>query len=108
MNSDEIATLCKQLSLDENVVPVARLDSELQGIGLRKMELSLVGRLFTNKLVNREAFRSIIPKIWRIKDEVDVEVIGSNTFSFNFPNSADRQRVLSAGGGARGVGSIEL
>ncbi|KAL5758173.1 hypothetical protein ACOSP7_020784 [Xanthoceras sorbifolium] len=48
-----------------------------------------------NKAVNREAFRAIIPRIWRIAQEV--EIIGSNTFVFTFSSPVDRRRVLGGG-----------
>ncbi|KAL5732522.1 hypothetical protein ACOSP7_031876 [Xanthoceras sorbifolium] len=50
-----------------------------------------------NKVVNWEAFRSIIPRISRLAQEVKVEVIGMNMFVFTFTSFADRRRVFGRG-----------
>ncbi|KAK3219568.1 hypothetical protein Dsin_013538 [Dipteronia sinensis] len=51
----------------------------------------------SNKLVNRNAFINMIPKIWRTKNSVEIEVIDENMFSFTFKNEQDRFNVLQGG-----------
>ncbi|KAL5835266.1 hypothetical protein ACOSQ4_014763 [Xanthoceras sorbifolium] len=48
-------------------------------------------------MVNWDAFRTIIPRIWRTTHAVEVEVIGTNIFVFTFNSSVDRSRVLAGG-----------
>ncbi|KAL5821568.1 hypothetical protein ACOSQ3_023450 [Xanthoceras sorbifolium] len=62
-----------------------------------KLELCLVGKLCMNRMVNREAFRMIIPRIWKLRQAVDIEVIGANIFMFSFACPMDRRRALAGG-----------
>ncbi|KAL5813595.1 hypothetical protein ACOSQ4_024236 [Xanthoceras sorbifolium] len=69
MESVDIANLCESLSLSDKDGPILKLDSDLQQLGTQKLFLCLVGKLITNKVINREAFRAILPKIWRTSHE---------------------------------------
>ncbi|KAL5835513.1 hypothetical protein ACOSQ3_015071 [Xanthoceras sorbifolium] len=60
------------MSLVEPERPVALMNAELQVLGQQKLALCLAGRLLATKKVNREAFRAIIPKIWRTIQEIGV------------------------------------
>ncbi|KAL5734837.1 hypothetical protein ACOSP7_032698 [Xanthoceras sorbifolium] len=97
MDAEEVATLCASLSLMEASTLATRIEGKLKEVGDRKLSLCLVGKIWTNKQVNREAFRATIPKIWRTKQEVQVEVLQENIFVFHFRTYEDRQRVLSGG-----------
>ncbi|KAL5759336.1 hypothetical protein ACOSQ2_018174 [Xanthoceras sorbifolium] len=61
------------MSLSEKDSPIAMLDSNLQHIRAHKLSLCLVGKVITNKVINREAFRSILPKIWKTAQDIDIE-----------------------------------
>ncbi|KAL5827716.1 hypothetical protein ACOSQ4_019513 [Xanthoceras sorbifolium] len=74
MASKDIADLCLSLSLEDKDKPVTKLHVRLQEVGSKKLASCLVGKLISNKLVHREAFCAIIPKIWRIRHGVEVEV----------------------------------
>ncbi|KAL5777297.1 hypothetical protein ACOSP7_010223 [Xanthoceras sorbifolium] len=97
MDAEEVARLCESLSLTEEAKKVTKIEGVLKEVGDRKLTLCLVGKIWTNKQVNREAFRATILKIWRTKQEVQVEVLQENIFVFHFRNYEDRQRVLSGG-----------
>ncbi|KAK2639395.1 hypothetical protein Ddye_027190 [Dipteronia dyeriana] len=98
MNADEVADLCEAISLKDqegNLVPLQ--------VGLRvdgEKRPRLVGKILSNKLVNREAFIGVIPKIWRTLEEFEIEAIEGNIFSFTFKNAEDRHHVL---GGVHGL-----
>ncbi|TXG67134.1 hypothetical protein EZV62_008409 [Acer yangbiense] len=49
----------------------------------------------SNKRINREAFRAVMPRIWQTN--MDIEVVRDNTFLFYFCNHGDRFRVLAGG-----------
>ncbi|KAL5777758.1 hypothetical protein ACOSP7_010684 [Xanthoceras sorbifolium] len=89
MDSEEIANLC------DVEAPVMRVEGKLKDVGNRKLGLCLVGKVITNKQVNREAFREIILKIWRTTHEIDIKVLKENTFIFQFRNQLDRKCVLA-------------
>ncbi|KAL5839588.1 hypothetical protein ACOSQ4_012196 [Xanthoceras sorbifolium] len=94
MNPAEMAELCQSLSLTD---VDELLSSNLKIIGERKLELCLVGKLCMNRMVSRDAFRMIIHRIWKLRQDVDVEVIGDNIFVFSFACSMDRRRALARG-----------
>ncbi|KAL5830511.1 hypothetical protein ACOSQ3_019979 [Xanthoceras sorbifolium] len=75
MSPKGIVELCESLILENSVEPVTQIDDRLKEAGARKLALCLAGKIISNKLVNRVAFRAIIPKIWGIKQDVDVEVV---------------------------------
>ncbi|KAL5783297.1 hypothetical protein ACOSP7_008326 [Xanthoceras sorbifolium] len=73
------------------------LKTPLREAGARKLALCLVGKILTTKLINREAFRAIIPKIWRTTQTFIMENVKENVFVFQFQNQADKRRVLTGG-----------
>ncbi|KAK3180241.1 hypothetical protein Dsin_000130 [Dipteronia sinensis] len=102
MKAGEIERLYGALSLKEKVcpVPVQVLDTGLKGLGEQRLALCLVGKVLSTTLINREAFMSLIARIWRVTEEVEIEIVSGNIFAFHFKNAEDRQSVLS---GSHGV-----
>ncbi|KAH7557342.1 hypothetical protein JRO89_XS11G0128800 [Xanthoceras sorbifolium] len=75
MDASEIAQLCDSLSLSEKDGPITNLDSNLRRMGPEKLALSLVGKVISNKAVNREDFRShwgLLRKVFENTDLLDV------------------------------------
>ncbi|KAL5772476.1 hypothetical protein ACOSQ2_012400 [Xanthoceras sorbifolium] len=97
MDAKEVARPCASLSLVEEENAATWLGDDLWNVVDKKLGLRLVGKVWTNKHVNREAFRATISKIWRTMQEVQVEVIQENIFVFHFKKRDDRQRVLTGG-----------
>ncbi|KAL5862997.1 hypothetical protein ACOSQ3_000511 [Xanthoceras sorbifolium] len=73
------------------------LETPLREAGERKLALCLVGKILTTKLINRDVFRAIIPKIWRTTQTFIIENVKENVFVFQFQNQADKRRVLMGG-----------
>ncbi|KAL5789589.1 hypothetical protein ACOSQ2_004477 [Xanthoceras sorbifolium] len=94
MELEEIARRCAKLSLSDDDGPIAKVDEGLKAEGIQRLSLSLVGKIISNREVNREAFRNTIASIWLTKSEVEVESIGVNLFVFRFGCSWDRKCVL--------------
>ncbi|TXG55262.1 hypothetical protein EZV62_020518 [Acer yangbiense] len=69
----------------------------LKDDGEKRLVLHLVGKILSNKLVNRDAFINLIPRIWHIKKEVEIEVVDGNTFSFTSKSADDWRTVLQGG-----------
>ncbi|KAK3212812.1 hypothetical protein Dsin_017518 [Dipteronia sinensis] len=97
MNSEEIAMLCANMSLTEKDGPVQRLHTDLRTVGIQRMALCLVGKVITNKMVNREAFLGLIGRIWQVEEGLEVEVVRHNIFTFHFHSIGDRRHVLEDG-----------
>ncbi|TXG66887.1 hypothetical protein EZV62_008162 [Acer yangbiense] len=95
MDQEEIARLCASLSLQNKDETLWSVRETLKDSAGRKLDLCLVGKVLTNKHVNREAFRTVMPKIWQTT--LDVEVVQDNTFLFYFRNQGDRFWILSGG-----------
>ncbi|TXG54013.1 hypothetical protein EZV62_019269 [Acer yangbiense] len=97
MESDDISRKCEKLSLDDDNGPIERIKGSLQERGEQSLSLSLIGKAITNKVINREAFKSTISTIWQTKNEVTMELMGINIFKFRFQNYWDRKRILEGG-----------
>ncbi|KAL5814352.1 hypothetical protein ACOSQ4_024993 [Xanthoceras sorbifolium] len=97
METEELSRICERLSLTEEDGPVKRVDLPLQERGLKSVAMCLFGKLIANREINREAFRSAIPRIWRTTEEFETEAIGSNSFVFRFSCAGDRKRILEGG-----------
>ncbi|TXG57565.1 hypothetical protein EZV62_015394 [Acer yangbiense] len=99
MGSQEIERLCASLSLKdkEKEGPVHTLHGGLKENGALKMALCLAGKFLSPDMVNREAFRSVILRIWKLMEGVEVEVVTSIVFAFHFQLDEDRRKVLAGG-----------
>ncbi|KAL5865350.1 hypothetical protein ACOSQ3_002864 [Xanthoceras sorbifolium] len=97
MDTDAFSKLCARMKLSEEEGKTVNIDGVVKEDGLRKISLCLVGKLVTSKLTNREAFRSLIAKIWRTTQAVEVENVKENVYAFHFQNMMDRRRVLLGG-----------
>ncbi|PON89502.1 hypothetical protein TorRG33x02_146460 [Trema orientale] len=98
MDPEEIVKLCEQLNLDDQDGLVMNMNSEVIQDRKEKMELCLVGRVFGNKIANRDGLGDLAEQIWRTSRKVKVESMGViNFFMFHFGCKYDRQRVLSGG-----------
>lgn len=63
---------------------------ELEQIG----ERCLVGRIITEKAINREAFRSLMTNLWRVKDGIQFKEIQDNLWVIEFAEMKDKKRIL--------------
>ncbi|TXG73186.1 hypothetical protein EZV62_001765 [Acer yangbiense] len=61
------------MTLKEIEGPVQSLKDELKDDGLRKLSLSLVGKVLANRLINREAFKRVLQKIWKVREGITIE-----------------------------------
>ncbi|TXG57107.1 hypothetical protein EZV62_018420 [Acer yangbiense] len=73
MDSEDISRLCASLSLIEREGPVRKLGGNLKQAALQRLSVSLVGKILTNKMVNREAFMRVISRLWHVYKGVDIE-----------------------------------
>ncbi|TXG53325.1 hypothetical protein EZV62_022494 [Acer yangbiense] len=75
MTPDDVAMLCASMTLKEIEGPVRSLRDELKDDGVRKLSLSLVGKVLVNRLINHEAFKRVLQKIWRVREGITIETI---------------------------------
>uniref|UniRef100_A0A803MIE9 CCHC-type domain-containing protein n=1 Tax=Chenopodium quinoa TaxID=63459 RepID=A0A803MIE9_CHEQI len=60
-----------------------------------RVELGLVGKLWTDCTINTNAFMSTIKNVWQPKHGLEISNIGKNTYVFQFHHWRDKQRVLN-------------
>ncbi|KAL5806106.1 hypothetical protein ACOSQ4_028839 [Xanthoceras sorbifolium] len=97
METDEKAKICAKLSLLDDDGPVVKVGASIQEKGKKMVSMSLVGKIFANRVINRDAFRAAIPRIWRTTRDFEIKSVGTNTFIFQFKCEGDRKRVLEGG-----------
>ncbi|TXG48431.1 hypothetical protein EZV62_027725 [Acer yangbiense] len=85
------------MSLTKREGPVRRLQGVLKEAGAKKLALCLAGKILSRESINREAFRSLIARIWKVQGGVEIEVISTNIYAFPFQSFDDRKRVFMGG-----------
>ncbi|TXG53536.1 hypothetical protein EZV62_018792 [Acer yangbiense] len=95
MDSEDISRMCASLSLIEREGPIRKLGNNLKLAAIQRLSVSLVGKIITKKVVNREAFMRVIGRIWHVKEGVEIQSLTGNIFSFLFKDVEDRRKVLS-------------
>ncbi|CAO2821304.1 unnamed protein product [Amaranthus hypochondriacus] len=60
-----------------------------------RVELGMVGKVWTERLINRSAFITTMKGIWRVQAGLDISNIGRNLFQFQFYHWKDKERVLA-------------
>ncbi|KAL5850007.1 hypothetical protein ACOSQ4_008020 [Xanthoceras sorbifolium] len=97
MDADGITRLCARMTLSEEEGVAVNIEGATKLLGMEKLSLCLVGKLLTSKITNRDAFRSLIARIWRTSGTLEVETVRENVYAFHFQNNSDRKRVLMGG-----------
>ena len=95
MDSEDISRLCASLSIIEREGPVRKLGENLKLAAIQRLSLSLLGKILTRGMVNREAFMRVIGRIWHVNKGVEIESLTGNIFSFHFKDMDDKRRVLA-------------
>ncbi|TXG58077.1 hypothetical protein EZV62_015906 [Acer yangbiense] len=97
MESKELAKLCENLSLADEDSEIHQMFGGIENEGVKDVHHCLVGKVLSSRRVNREAFKTVIEQIWSPFGNVDIEVVGENTFMFYFANPEDRNRIWRRG-----------
>ena len=59
-----------------------------------RVELGLVGRIWTNRHINQNAFIATMKNVWQPKHDVEIRNTGKNLYVFQFHHRRDKQRVV--------------
>ena len=59
-----------------------------------RIELGLVGKVWTKRAINAKAFMSTMQQVWQPMHGVDISSIGENTFIFQFHHWRDKSKVM--------------
>ncbi|TXG72615.1 hypothetical protein EZV62_001194 [Acer yangbiense] len=77
MDLNEIARLCESLSIKSKEEKIWGVNENLKAVAGKKLEFCLVGKILSYKHINGEAFRAVIPRIWRTQGlEIELNSMG--------------------------------
>jgi hypothetical protein len=92
--ADQIEKLCGNISLtDREKVGLMITEGEVDEVWVQGGQC-LVGRIWMGRKVNKEAFTSVLTRIWRILGGVTFKELGDNIWQFKFEDVDDMRRVL--------------
>ncbi|XP_042972825.1 uncharacterized protein LOC122304632 [Carya illinoinensis] len=93
-SAKDLEELWKNLKLTEEEEEVV----EIEGCGnediRRKDELSLIGRVCSDRVIGKDLISNTMARIWRIGKKASFQEVGKNTYVITFGTHADLQRVL--------------
>ncbi|TXG64630.1 hypothetical protein EZV62_011624 [Acer yangbiense] len=84
-------------SLDRRRAPTLNIRGESHRESVMEVSHCLVGKILSRKRVNREAFQTVMTKLWNTKGGLEIETVGENTFLFHFDRLEDRALVWTRG-----------
>ncbi|KAJ4824672.1 hypothetical protein Tsubulata_041854 [Turnera subulata] len=90
--SGRIHTLTPQLTEAERGAVV--LDEEISVEEPHEVQLSLMGKLWTNRPFNTQDFMRTMKMVWKPVHDLEISQLDSNLFVFQFCHWRDRKRVL--------------
>ncbi|KAJ1438736.1 Zinc finger, CCHC-type [Sesbania bispinosa] len=73
-----------------------QLDTEAEA-GLTLARKTLVGRILTDKSLNRVAVKEILAKAWGLNEDINISDMGPNIFLFHFKEGKQAKKVLEEG-----------
>ena len=92
--SDCLEVLCGRISLTEGErIGIQVTDEEVadtRALGGK----CLVGKVWTEKTINKEAFRSVLTGIWRIVGGVKIKELQDSLWLFEFSDVVDKNRIM--------------
>jgi hypothetical protein len=92
--ADQLEKLCWSISLIEGEkVGLMIMEGEVDEDRARG-GLFLVGKVWMGRKVNKEAFKTVLSRIWRILNGVIFKVLDDNIWLFEFEDIDDMRRVL--------------
>jgi hypothetical protein len=93
--AEDLEHLCKNISLT---------DREKIGISISEGEVTeaktlgdscLIGKIWSEKAVNKEAFKSVLSSLWRTVGRVIFKEVEDNMWIFEFTDREDKKRVMA-------------
>ncbi|XP_073130025.1 uncharacterized protein [Henckelia pumila] len=97
MKIEDIAKLVKEFTISNKGDHNVTIKAEELKMGEERASKCLVARVISHKVVNKETFRTHVPRILQLTKKVEVDFVGKNTFIMEFASLMDRRRVLLEG-----------
>ncbi|KAL2904606.1 Gag polyprotein [Bienertia sinuspersici] len=83
------------LTKNDNVVVGDDLQEGEDVNSNKKVELMMIGQIFTTRPFNIEAMKRMLRSIWRLKEGVAVRMVETNLFVFQFSSLGDKEFVIN-------------
>lgn len=98
MDPEEVARLVADLKLSaEAKVTTINITKEVAESNKNRMRKLLVGKIFDNKVVNKETLRLQVPRILQCQRSPEIEIVGDNRFVAVFAIEEDKKHALVDG-----------
>ena len=94
--AEELEKLCGKISLTRGENKVLIICEWELAAGREKGERCLVGKIGSERRVNKEAFRTVLSQIWRTVGSVMFKEVQDNLWLFEFMDKEDKERVLDS------------
>lgn len=92
MDSEDIARLVSKLNLMLEIEKdFYTLLTQLAKLGQSQLESDFVAKVVSARAINREAFRTQMPKILQASKHIEIEMVGDNIFLLDFNLQVDRK-----------------
>ena len=95
--AEELADAISKFALSEKELEGTDLGSEEIDRGILECQLSLVGRIRGEKVVNFVGVKNFVNSAWGYPRNLRIIELGPNLFQFYIPNREDRDRIVGGG-----------
>ncbi|XP_073147853.1 uncharacterized protein [Henckelia pumila] len=97
MDMEETTKLVGHIKISNKVEEKILIDPGDLKEGEAQLNHCLVAKVFSAKFINRDTFRTHLPRIMQLHRKVIMELVGPNTFILNLLSEMDRNRELNDG-----------
>ena len=95
--AEELASIMQRFALSEQELGGTALELGDANTGIQECQLSLVGRVIGEKMINFVGVKNFVSLAWGYPRGLTVMELGPNLFQFIIPSATDRERILNGG-----------
>ena len=92
-----LTDLCDKISIEDEEESGLVVDQGENELAQEKLEWRLAGRFLIDRVINSQAMKDALSKIWRPVKGVFIRDINPNLFLFKFFHELDMERVIKGG-----------
>ncbi|XVF17260.1 hypothetical protein REPUB_Repub10bG0104600 [Reevesia pubescens] len=92
--ADGLEDFWSKLTLTDSKQCVIHLDKEWVANTARDYSYALIGKLFSRKLTNIPAMRSVLGQVWKLKHGLQINEIGEKIYMFPFDDTVEREKII--------------
>ena len=95
--AEELAVIMQKFALSELEMGGRTLELGDADTGVQECQLSLVGKVIGEKIVNFVGVKNFVSSVWGYPRGLTVMELCPNLFQFVIPSATDRERILNGG-----------